>query len=301
MILAIVIVAMATILATSLVWENHLNRRRTAVQLHGAEALANALSVEDFVRVVLAEDDRESDHLQEPWAQQGNIFPIEGGSLTGVVTDLQGRFNINNLWNWQENQPNNDQVDAYRSLVQALGLDERIVDATVDWLDPDIEPRGFAGAEDDVYLRETPAYRTANQPIADIDEMRLLANMTPEQFAVLAPYVTALPPREGATTKVNINTAAPELLAALGESLSPEDAARLVELRNQEGFASLRAAQDIVGAAGLPDEFFGVQSNHFRVQVLAVVGVSRVNLYSVLQRDADSGVVRVLSRSLGAP
>lgn len=300
LIIALVIVAMATILSSTLLWENHLNRRRTATQLHGAEALANALSVEDFVRVLLAEDERESDHLQEPWAQQGNIFPIEGGSLTGAVTDLQGRFNINNLYDWQENRVNEEQVAAYRALIQTLGLDERLVDATVDWIDPDAQPRGFAGAEDDTYLRNTPAYRAANQPLADIDELRLLANMTPEQFNVLAPYVTALPPT-GEPTKVNINTASPELLAALGEGLSPDAAAQLVELRNQEGFRSLQAAQDVVGATGLPDELFGVQSNHFRLHVLAVVGSSRVNLYSVLQRDAEGNVVRVTSRSLGTP
>lgn len=303
LVVALVIVAMATILATAMVWENHLDRRRTGNQLFGSEALANALGVEDFVRDVLANDERESDHLLEPWARQGDVFPIEGGSLQGSVVDLQGRFNINNLVNWNTGQPRDQQIEAYRALIQSLGLDERLVDATVDWIDPDIEPRGFNGAEDDTYLRNDPAYRTANMPLANISELRLLANMTPEQFAVLEPYVIALPPVPGSDepTKININTTSPELLSAVGENLEPDDAASIVDLRNQEGFPDLASAQAIVGAEKLSDELFDVKSEYFRLHVLAVIGSSRVSMYSVLHRDPQSGTVRTLGRSLGTP
>ncbi|HEX6929959.1 MAG TPA: type II secretion system minor pseudopilin GspK [Gammaproteobacteria bacterium] len=303
LVIALVIVAMATIMATTLVWENHLDRRRTANQLHGAEALANALAVEDFVRAVLAEDERASDHLLEPWARQGDVFPIEGGSLSGSVIDLQGRFNINNLYDWEKNEVRAEQKENFGMLIQSLGLDERLVDATIDWIDPGIEPEGFNGAEDDVYLRNTPAYRTANQPLADVSELRLVANMTPEQFAVLEPYVAALPPQEGSAdiTRININTAAPEVLVALGEQLAPDDAARIVELRQQGGFDSLEDAQSVVGAEKLPDSIFGVTSDYFRVRVLAVIGSSRVTMYSALHRDPQTGAVRTLSRSLGTP
>lgn len=311
LVIALVIVAIATILATTLVWENHLDRRRVSNQLYGAEALANALSVEDFVRYLLREDDPEFDHLHEPWAQQGNIFPIEGGVISGSVIDLQGRFNINNLVDWQtgagctqgQGQQREGQapIEQYRALIQTLGLDERLVGATIDWLDPDIEPCGFEGAEDDTYLRSTPAYRTANQPISNVSELRLLQNMTPEQFAVLEPYITALPPVPGGEpTRVNINTAPPELLVALGNDLQPDDAARLVELRNQDGFTDLGSADAVIGAGKLPTEIFDVKSSHFRMRVLAVVGSSRVTLYSDLHRD-ETRTVSTLSRSLGTP
>lgn len=303
LVVALVIVAMATILATAMVWENHLDRRRTGNQLFGSEALANALGVEDFVRDVLANDERESDHLLEPWARQGDVFPIEGGSLQGSVVDLQARFNINNLVNWTTGEPRDQQIEAYRALIQSLGLDETLVDATVDWIDPDIEPRGFNGAEDDTYLRNDPAYRTANMPLANISELRLLANMTPEQFTVLEPYVIALPPVPGSNepTRININTASPELLTAVGQNLGPDDAASIVDLRNQEGFPDLASAQAIVGAEKLSDDLFGVTSEYFRLHVLAVIGSSRVSMYSVLHRDPQSGTVRTLGRSLGTP
>ena len=294
LIIALVIVAMATILAATLMWETHMDIRRTANQLYGAEALANALGVEDFVRDVLAQDDRESDHLQEPWARQGDIFPIEGGSLSGGVLDLQSRFNVNNLLN-DQGEPDEAQIKNFLALVTSLGIDARIVDAAVDWMDANVNAMTY-GAEDDTYLRLNPAYRTANRPFSSVSELRLLANMTPEQFAVLEPYVTTLPTR----TTVNINTAAPELLVALGD-LAPDAAARIVEMQSQGGFASLADAQDVVGGNALDANTFGVTSNYFRLQVLAVIGSSRLTLYSALHRDANGGVVRVLSRSLGTP
>jgi len=303
LVIALVVVAIATILATALVWENHLDRRRTANQIFGAESLANALAVEDFVRDVLANDERESDHLQEPWARQGDVFPIEGGSLQGSIIDLHGRFNINNLIDWENGNARPDQVESFRALIQSLGLEQSLVEATVDWIDPDIEPTGFSGAEDDIYLRNDPAYRTANRPLASISELRLIANMTPEQFAVLQPYVTALPPVPGSNTvtKININTAPPELLTAVGQNLTPDDAASLVDLRNQEGFSALADAQAIVGAEKLSEDLFDVKSEFFRIHVLAVIGSSRVSMYSVLHRDPQSGTVRTLGRSLGTP
>lgn len=301
LIVALVIVAMATILAATLVWENHLDRRRAANQLYGAEALANALSVEDFVRDVLAQDDRETDHLLEPWARQGDVFPIEGGSLSGSVIDLQGRFNINSLVN-DNGEPVDNAVSSFRNLLQSLGLDPLIADSAVDWLDPGIDTESFSGAEDDVYLRNSPAYRSGNQPLANISELRLVAHMTPEQFTVLEPYIAALPPQDGAAAiRVNVNTAPPELLVALGNELTADDAARLVEIRNQEGFASLEEAAEVVGEGKLPADVFGVQSDWFRLQVLAVIGSSRVTMYSVLHRDSETGAVRTRSRSLGTP
>lgn len=305
LVIALVIVAIATILATTLVWENHLDRRRTANQLYGAEALANALAVEDLVRFLIGEDEPESDHLQEPWARQGDVFPIEGGMLSGSVIDLQARFNVNNLIDTQganAGKKNVEQVNAYRRLIQSLGLDESIVDQTIDWIDPDIEPEGFRGAEDDAYLRETPAYRTANQQISDISELRLLAGMTDEQFNVLQPFITALPTTTG-PTPVNINTAPPELLNALSDGLTPTHVAQLVELREQSGYADLAEAFSQIGATVSAEEMalFSVQTSYFRLRVLAVIGSSRVTMYSVLHRDAQTGMVLTLSRSLGTP
>lgn len=301
LIVALVIVAIATILSTTLVWQNHLEMRRTASQLFGSEAFANLLGMEDFARFLFAEDDPNFDHFQEPWAEQGVVFPIEGGALTGEIVDLQARYNINNLINWQEGVVNETELERLRRLLATLGLDERLAMSIVDWIDRDMEPTGFDGAEDDYYSRQVPAYRTANGPLWHVSELRQVAHMTPEQFAVLEPYIAALPPSRGAEiTRVNINTAPPELLVALDEELDPAVAAQIIELRAQAGFETLDAVNDFLGHAAPPD-VFSVNSNWFRLRGMAEIGSSRLTMYSVLHRDSQSGTVRILYRSLGTP
>lgn len=301
LIVALVIVAIATILATTLVWQNHLELRRTANQLFGSEAHANLLGMEDFARFLFTEDNPDFDHLQEPWAEQGVVFPIEGGLLTGDIVDLQSRYNINNLINWDEGAASETEVERFRRLLAALGLDERLAVSIVDWLDRDLEPTGFDGAEDDYYSRFVPAYRTPNRPLWHVSELRQVAHMTPEQFAVLEPYITALPPAgKGAEiTRVNINTAPPELLVALDEELDPALAAQIVELRAQAGFESL----DGLGYLNYspPPDVFSVNSNWFRLRGIAEIGSSRLTMYSVLHRDTQAGTVRILYRSFGTP
>ena len=38
------------------------------------------------------------DHPNETWAKLPLVLPVEGGELSGRISDLQGCFNLNNLW-----------------------------------------------------------------------------------------------------------------------------------------------------------------------------------------------------------
>jgi general secretion pathway protein K len=40
----------------------------------------------------------ETDHPGEEWANLPLALPIESGTITSRVSDLQGCFNLNNLW-----------------------------------------------------------------------------------------------------------------------------------------------------------------------------------------------------------
>ncbi len=59
------------------------------------------------------------------------------------------------------------------------GMTPEIVDAILDWLDPDEAPRQF-GAEQDYYLGLDPPYAPRNGPIAGLDELLLVRGVTPE-------------------------------------------------------------------------------------------------------------------------
>src|SRR5690606_9440832 len=124
---------------------------------------------------------------------------------------------------------NPNAVLQFRRLLQLLELDERLVNALLDWLDPDINARFPEGAEDDHYLRLEPPYRAANAPLTHVSELRLVAGYEAEVVARLRPYVTALPQ----ATALNVNTAPALLLATLVEGMGLVEAEGLVQTRDE--------------------------------------------------------------------
>ena len=96
---ALLVVALATMLVAGALADFQLDVRRTEAALYSEQAQAFALGAEAWATRILAEDAEDSnvDHPGEIWANDIPPLPIEGGSIDGFITDLQGRFNINNL------------------------------------------------------------------------------------------------------------------------------------------------------------------------------------------------------------
>lgn len=125
----------------------------------------------------------------------------------------------------------------FRLLFKALELDETPIQAILDWVDPDSETRFPNGAEDDYYSRQKPAYRTANRPLASLEELRLIKGVTPEIVARLAPFVVCLPN----ATPLNVNTAPREVLMSLGPGMSSSTASVLIRARETQPFMTMDA------------------------------------------------------------
>ena len=75
------------------------------------------------------------------------------------------------------------------------------------------------GAEDEVYMAQSPGYLSGNQPLQDVSELRLLAGMDATLYQRLLPYVCALADE---TLQVNVNTLQPAQ-AALLSALFPAE------------------------------------------------------------------------------
>ncbi len=67
-----------------------------------------------------------------------------------------------------------------------------ITESVSDWLDADANP-SLDGAEDEYYAAQAPAYRAANRAMSSVSELRAVANMTPEIYQALLPWVTVWP------------------------------------------------------------------------------------------------------------
>jgi general secretion pathway protein K len=294
LITAMLIAALATMLAANLAWDNALDVRRTMVLLNRDQAIQVALGAESWVIGILRQDleDSETDHLGEIWAVELPGLPIEGGEVFGAVTDLQGKFNINNLVDGN-GEVVEDSMKQFQRLLNALGLDPRFAGIAADWLDSDIDAAFPDGAEDSIYTGMIPPYRTANQTLSSISELAALEGMDKQTFDVLAQHVTALPGR----TNINVNTATAAVLQSLGENISVTDVERLLAEREAGGFVDMEASfSSIVDPEVINDLEDSTQ--YFQLKVVVRIDTVRITLVSLLQRGPRGDVTPIL-RSLG--
>ncbi|MDD3608356.1 MAG: type II secretion system minor pseudopilin GspK [Halothiobacillaceae bacterium] len=293
LITALLVVALAAVIATSLMTRQTYDLRRAENLLHRDQALSYALGGEDWAKSVLGQDNREVDGFMDIWATPLPPIPVDGGRVASRIVDLQGRFNLNALVN-KEGKPDEVQKARFERLLKRLELDTAIATAVIDWIDPDINPE-MGGAEDGEYLGRQPPYRTANRPMQSVTELRLVAGVDSEGYARLAPLVSALP----GNAPINLNTAPLEVLLSLADGLDATRLEEVLEARREKQFSSVAdfLAQDAFGGQTVEAAGLGVNSNNFLAVTEATIGKARVIVYSVLSR-SDKGRTRVLLRSL---
>ncbi|MEM7018447.1 MAG: type II secretion system minor pseudopilin GspK [Pseudomonadota bacterium] len=294
LVMVLLVVALATTAAVAMISRQQIDIRRTENILHADQAYLYALGAEDWARRFLVDDANrnQADHLGEPWAVQLPPMPIEGGSVMGRLEELHSRFNLNNLVA-ENGLPSERHILQFQRLLQVLDLPPTLAQAVADWIDLDQEPLAPYGAEDLTYLRSNFGYRTPNTRIRDIGELRLLAGMEETYYQVLRQHVWTLP----TYTRVNVNTATPQVLMALIEGLDSGSAERLVEQRADEPFTNLQAflAHEMLAGLGAEAADFGVKSEYFLLHAHANVGRGRANLFTLMFRQGSQ--VWVLGRS----
>lgn len=294
MITAMMITALAAIVAVNLAWDNALDVRRTMMLLNRDQAVQVALGAESWVATILSQDmaDSETDHLGEIWATELPGLPIEGGEVFGVIEDLQGRFNINNLID-QNGRVEEQSLEHFRRLLTSLGLDPRFAGIAGDWLDSDLDAAFPDGAEDGIYTGMIPTYRSANQLLTSASELAALEGMDKSTFDILAPHITALPGR----TEINVNTATPAVLLSLGEDMSVGDVEGLIAEREANGFADLAGTFSSLVTPEVLSTLVE-SSNYFQLKVVVRIDTVRITLYTVLRRGPRGNVTPIL-RSFG--
>jgi len=306
---AILMVAIATALATKMAWDNQLNMRRTEANLNLEQARELALGAETVAISILQEQgDDFGNFLQDieaPIAYEAGVDDIDLGAIQGQLFDLQGRMNVNNLVIGGEvKEPVKEQFRRlFDSLRQDVDISPALIDTIIDWIDPDTIPYG-AGAEDDSYTALDPPYRTSNNYFLDISELRSVGGMTPEIYAALLPHVVALPPGWcGSTdevTPVNLNFSTPQVIAAVTE-VAPGVAEDMVA-RRADSAAAWESAQDI----GLPDDlntaaepYISYNTNCYALSVIVNVGSSTLTMYSLVDRASIAGGIVSRVRAYG--
>lgn len=231
-IVAVLVVALAASAAAFAAWQQGIWIRQTQNRLHQSQASAVARAALDFGRAVLAQDMKgngaATDNLDEDWAKYALAVPVEGGSVKGRLVDAQSFFNLNNLV--INGQPSPVQIATFQALLTGLKLSPDLAAAVTDWIDPDDTVTFPGGAEDLDYLGKPEPYRTAGQPMVDVEELRYIKGFDDEIIAKLKPFIIVLPVTNG-PTPLNINTAPKEVLSALFGSTSTAES--LISMREK--------------------------------------------------------------------
>jgi general secretion pathway protein K len=298
LIMAIVMVAIATVLAVRIGTRASLDLRRTAGLIALDQAWHVALGAEAWAIEVLRKDreDSETDHPGERWAQPIPPLPVDGGAVRGALEDMQGRFNLNNLLA-NDGTVNEPAVERFERLLENAGADRRWARIAADWLDTDTVPGFPDGAEDGNYLSQNPPYRSANGPVTTISELMALPGMTLEEYLRIRPHVAAL----AIGSDINICTASAPVLAALVEGGTDfGDADSLLANRRDGCFPTMADLQATLDT----EEFQALRptvsesSNWFRAVTAVSIGTSELTLYSLIERN-NAGGSRTVLRSTG--
>ncbi len=232
-VLAMGVVALAALAAIAMMVAQSTWSRQVELTAGHAQAQLLIQAGLDWARAVLSDDRRSNsvDHLGEPWALRLPPMPVEKGELSSYIEDQQGKFNLNNLV--KGGQVNLAQLAHFQRLLSVLGLPTALAGALADWIDADSEPQPQDGAEDAYYLSLQSPYLAANRPLIDVAELALVRGFDDNVRARLRPFVSALP----VFTPVNMNTASPEVIAAVVDGLGLDGARALVEKRARAYFS----------------------------------------------------------------
>lgn len=333
LIIALVIMSIALAIVTNILFRQQLTTRLSSNIGNLEQAYPYATGLEDFARTVLTrdyDDSPDKDDLTEFWTTPVN-FPIDGGSMSGRLIDLQAKLNLNNLVPYD---PAADDIDPARTeppltaaeealinekffydlasaniqaLLVIIDPDEEIttpasfVDIVRDWIDSDSNTSD-GGAESSDYQLEDPAYNAANTLMANTTEIRLLKDIDKDNYTLLQQHFSALPEY----TTVNVNTADETTLQALG--FTADAVENIISVRDDAPFETLEAFKDLaVVQVALEDpdgegeesqsvfeESFSVTTQYFLLQGEINIGTARLYINSILHR--VDGKVTVVSR-----
>lgn len=302
LLVALILVAIATALAGAIVFDTGLGLRRAEGGASQDQALQLAAGAEAIAAQILSEELAGGGtvvHDGQRWRNPiGPLEPIEGLRVTAQLTDLQGRFNLNSLVT-DDGVVDPQALEVLRRLLVALELEPEWAARMADWIDRDDQALP-GGAEDAVYTASVPAYRTPNRAIVSVSELLALGDLGAERYARLAPFVSALP--RDAT--INVCTASGELLDALSGERQWRDAPEALRRGRERGcFPTRDTLRTTLGAerfAALDGSMgLGETSRHFRLDVDTVVGSTGFTLYSLMRATSAAegpSRVRVLSR-----
>lgn len=299
---ALLLTTLAVTIVASLFWQQQVQVRsmeNQRLQLQTRWILRGAL---DWSRLILRQDgaDRPSvTALDGVWATPLAETRLDqyiereraenekfDATLSGQITDAQARYNLANLAD--KRMPVLVQQTIFERLLTNLQLDPSLAkqvaqqvansQAMVAGTDPGTgaqpgAPASNSGGEQMELMR--------------VEDLLAVSGFTPQAIERLRDFVIVLPER----TPVNLNTAPPELLAALVDGLSVSEASSMASSRQRRPYVGVSTFTSALQGRALTDtSLTGVSVNSGYFLVLSRVKLDRatLNSQSLIRREQNS-------------
>ncbi|WP_089963730.1 type II secretion system minor pseudopilin GspK [Limnohabitans sp. 2KL-3] len=284
LLVAMLTVALVATLASAALWQQWRQVEIEAAERGRSQTAWMMTGALDWARLILREDAVSAqgagvDHLGEPWAlpvQESKLSSFLSQDqqwreddaevfLSGRITDAQSRMNLANLT--EDGKPSPLALAQLAALFDRLQLPaselQKLVEA---WLAT--KPQAVPPTTS----RNATAAPLVPQQTAQLRWMGLSA----ATLLALQDHITVLPE----PTPINLNTASAEVLSASLVGFDLSSARQAVALRARGHWASLNAAREALGPAGLQlnEKQHSVQSRYFEV-------LGRMRIDNVVQQE----------------
>ena len=246
----------------------------------------------EIARALIQEDDPSYDGPDERWAQfeilaylSHQLFPE--GYFTGQIVDESAKFNPNGLIDVYGNVDSKKKSQLER-LLTLLRHEPEVIDAILDWLDPDDQRRPL-GAEREYYMALKPPYTPKNGPFDSLGEMLLIKGLVSSIFygtdgrEGLGKYLTVY-----SDGKININTASLPVLMSLSPKVDQAMAQAVLDIRREKPFRRPEDLRSIPGWEAVYPQISSeitVRSNYFSLEVQGVYHDARALVQTVVKRE----------------
>ncbi len=297
---ALLLTTLAVTIVASLFWQQQVQVRsieNQRLQLQKQWILRGAL---DWARLILREDALFSggvDTLDEPWAvplmetrldqyvEEGQADTSAADAvLSGGVVDAQSRFNLNNLS--RNGNIDQRQLAIYERLLSLAQLNPTLAKETADAIAASERATRSRGGEG------SATQMSGSQPrpmrMMYVHDLLAVPGYTPQAVEKLRELVVFLPQ----STKININTAPAEVLAASSEGISLTSAREIVNSRRSAHFLN---NGDITNrTAGGDTSLLGVQTRYFIINGRVQMNRAGLEVEALVDREPRRGTTTLV-------
>ena len=322
---ALLLTTLAVTIVASLFWQQQVQVRsieNQRTQLQKQWILRGAL---DWARLILDESGKSSpnrDDLQQPWAVglaetrldsyvENGRADASDATITGKIIDAQSYFNLAGLAQAGTKKPK--EVEAFGRLLTQLRIEPALAVVAADGIAASqpkdlpgaagaagastavaagqqaglpVEQQGAAAQVDPAIKMVPTAAATGQMAISQLEDLLALPGFTPEIVAKLKNFIIILP----VPTKINVNTASAEVLAAhFGVPMSTGQAIvanrTIAVFRDPADFMTVRPQLPPTAVAA----DFGVKTNYFIVDGRVKMSRAALEVLALINRPDAAG------------